>query len=267
MKVSEILTKIKALFDAAPPVAPADTTATGSTVTYKTVDGADVIVTLTDPTKNVEPAVGDKVTVAGAPAAEGDVTLEDGTVISVDATGAITQIQEPGEPVTTDLNKDKPAPTPAPAPAPAPVQMATHDLDTPEKVMALYNSFNTKFAAGTPEERIANLELVAKALMESCFGWQIREAQQKAATDQAIAIYKNDLATAQAAVTAANVKMAAQDKIVRELFAAVELMAEVPTAEPKTVSPAKTEAIARNKAKEDRFAAITASIQKVKVAY
>ena len=94
------------------------------------------------------------------PAPAGEHELIDGLTITVDETGAITEVE---------------APEPAPA---APV------TDEDMKKAA------EKFAVGTPEQRLANLEIIAKALMESAFGWRIKEAEEKANIDAAIQVYK-----------------------------------------------------------------------------
>ena len=131
---------------------------------------------------------------------------------------------------------------------------------TKEGMAALFAAF----AVGTPEDRIANLELVCKALMEYNFGWQIREAQQKATTDQAINIYKQDLATAQAEVTAAKTAMAKQETQLKALFELVQVMAEIPSADPKTLTGARKEVFEKNNTKEQRMEKIAAALTAMK---
>lgn len=104
--------------------------------------------------------VGGSVTINGVAAAAGDYVLEDGSTITVDASGVITAVKPKEEPVD--------------------------DLTTTEGMRKAYNKFET----GTPEERIANLETLCKALMEYSFGWQLREAAAKQTTDEAIRVYK-----------------------------------------------------------------------------
>lgn len=114
MTAKEILAKVMARFDTAvpaAPTAPADTTAPGSTQVYKLLDGTEVTIAIKDPAANAEPSAGDMVTIAGAPAPQGVLTLEDGSTITVDATGAIVEFGGPGDPVTTDLTQAPAAPS------------------------------------------------------------------------------------------------------------------------------------------------------------
>lgn len=108
---------------------------------------------------------------------------------------------------------------------------------------AAYENMLNGFATGTPEERIANLETVCKALMEYTFGWKIQEAQRKATEDAAIAIYNNDL-------NAVQTMAAKHEKILPEMFALVEAIAEVPTTNPKTLEGNKKERFDRTNKRE-----------------
>lgn len=143
--------------------------------------------------------VGGDVMVSGVASGDATYELADGRKIVVDESGKIVEIKE----------KE------------VPVQMSAEDLDTPEKLMEA----TQKFATGTPEERMANLEVVCKALMEYCFGWQIREAQNKALTEQAINTYKSNFEAAQA-------KIEKQDGVIKEMLALCEEMAQAPQADP-----------------------------------
>ncbi len=139
--------------------------------------------------------VGGAATKDGAPAPAGDYEFEDKSKITVDAAGLITVV------------------TPAP--------VAADDMSTPEGMRKAYD----RFATGTAEERLANLEVLCKALMEYSFGWQLREAAAKQTTDAAIAVYKN--------LTDSTGKVVEQQaKMMKEMF---ELMTEIvgaPTDEP-----------------------------------
>ena len=145
-------------------------TADGSLTTDATVTEKEY--TLMDGTTKImisELVVGGVVTIDTKPASEGDYTLEDGTTIKVDAKGIISEITPKAEATdTAAAKKDEPV--------------------TPESLQKMAAAF----AAGTPEERITNLELLCKAMMEYCFGWQLREAASKAITDQAIATYQSN---------------------------------------------------------------------------
>ena len=117
--------------------------------------------------------VGGMATIAGNPAPAADYEAKDGQIIKVGEGGVISEII--------------PAPVMDPAEVPA-------VMDAPPAVpytMEQIQTMSAQFATGTPEERITNIESICRALMESCFGWQLREAQTKAVTDQAIAVYKN----------------------------------------------------------------------------
>lgn len=97
-------------------------------------------------------------------APEGPHELTDGTIVTVDPDGIITAI----EPKKEELA----------------------EIKTPEEMKAVAS----KFATGSPEDRIANLELLCKALMEAVFGWEIRQSEQKAIVEEAIANYKLNFA-------------------------------------------------------------------------
>jgi hypothetical protein len=158
---------------------------------YKLTDGAIISVDKLE--------VGGAVTKDSLPAAAGEYELEDKSKITVDAAGLITAI------------------TPAPAAAAPP---ATEDMTTPEGMKKAYD----KFAVGTPEERLNNLETLCKALMEYSFGWQLREAQAKQTTDQAIKVYKElQDSTAQTVATTTET-VNKQAALMKEMFA---LMTEV----------------------------------------
>lgn len=144
----------------------------------------------------------------GNAVADGDYTLEDGTMITC-AEGKITAVKAP-EVVTTE---------------------AKNDAD-------IMKAASEKFGTGTPEERIANLETCVKPVMEYCFGWQIREAENKAATEKAIEVYTTQM-NAQSKELA-EVKEA--NKKLTEAFAAilpiVQELANSPAVEP--TGPMKT---------------------------
>lgn len=108
--------------------------------------------------------VGGLVTTAGAPVADGDYTLQDGTKLTV-AAGAITVVT-PSTPIAQPL--------------------APEDMSTPAAMMAFIEKFDDPANAASPN----NLKIVLKALMQYCFGWEIKQAQEKAERDQAILIYQ-----------------------------------------------------------------------------
>lgn len=96
-KAKQIFSDIKALFNPAAPAAPAVPAvpvAASGPVSYTTKEGVEISVTQAGD----KVAPGDMVTVSGAPAPAGDHTLEDGTVLSVDAGGVVTAVVEPAAP-------------------------------------------------------------------------------------------------------------------------------------------------------------------------
>lgn len=170
--------------------------------------------------------VGAAVTINGAMAPAGTYVFDDGSSITVDETGNITAI------------------------TPAPVAAAT-DLSTPELMRAACE----KFATGTPDERLANLEIIAKALMEYSFGWQIKEAADKAARDAAIATYQQKLSAAEA-------EAEKQKEINKQVLNLVEELAKNPSADPpaaKTVS-----SFSKVEPKNKALAGFAAAAQKIK---
>jgi hypothetical protein len=115
MNAKEMLLKIKGLFEA-PIVAPtpieAPVTAAVAPIPtpFKLQDGTDIMIGIDDPTVSMLPDAGDAVTIAGAPAPAGDYTLDDGTMLTVDATGVITLAVMP-QPVTQPAFVEPPAKT------------------------------------------------------------------------------------------------------------------------------------------------------------
>ncbi len=241
MNAREILNKVKAAFLGEPAPATEPVTLEPTAKVYKLQDGTEI--TVSQASEVV--AAGDSVTVGALPA-EGVYLLEDGSSLVVDATGVITEVK-PIEPVTTVLET-----TPAPAPVITPLQ-ASEFPQTQDQLLAIFSAF----AIGTPEERIANLEKVAKALMENCFGWQLREAEQKIATDQAISIYKQGLVTAEA-------RMAKQDEVIKGLFELAEKLIEEPTADPVTLTGNKKDQFERANKKEQRLQKIADALKTTK---
>ncbi len=154
--------------------------------------------------------VGAAVTIGGNMAPAATYVLADGRSIVVDETGNITEIKEKETEVSMSKQEF----------------MEAHSfgkLETQEDYAAAIE----KFADGTPEDRITNLEIICKALMEYSFGWQIREAQNKATTEAAIATYQQKLAKAE-------MNAAKQKEINTHVLKLVEELAKNPTADPPT---------------------------------
>lgn len=258
MTPKELLAKVKAVFaDPAAPtseVAPTDTGATGTVYTLQ--DGSQISIVQAGDL----PAVGDMVSVAGVPAPAGVLTLQDGSMITCDATGAITAYTPAGGPITTDVPAASAAAPPAAA---APATTAPAKAATPVTPAQMADMMN-KFATGTPEERLTNIELICKALMQSEFGWQILEQQRLADTNAAIAIYKNNLTAATAKFEAQDAVIKKQDGQLRGLFELVEKIVELPTANPVTLTGNKKEKFEKSQAKEDKFQAIADALKEIR---
>lgn len=138
----------------------------------------------------------------GQPAPAGTYALEDGSSITVDATGAITAV------------------TPKAA-----VAATAPDMSTPAGMLAAYD----KFASGTIDA--VGTATILKALMEYCFGWQLREAAAKKVTEDAMAVYQNTLNSTASQLPAVVAQNKAQGAMLKQMF---ELMTEVlgmPTAD------------------------------------
>lgn len=111
-------------------------------------------------------AVGGIVTISGAPAPDAEYTLADGSVVTT-AGGIITVI------------------VPKVVAAVEPEEMKT-----PEQMQAALQ----KFADGVVDPNMQKITTILKAVFENVFGWQLREAQEKATRDQAIAAYQQGFA-------------------------------------------------------------------------
>lgn len=147
---------------AVPPV-PA---APAAPVDYTLLDGSKVSCTSL--------AVGGDVLVNGVPAPAGTYVFSDNSSIVVDDNGKISQL--------------------IPAPVVGP-EDTIEDMATPQQMMAAMQ----KFVAGTPD--INSLTLMVKALMNYCFGYDIRRAQEQADSAAAIAAYQSTVAPALADMT------------------------------------------------------------------
>lgn len=258
MTAKEILLKIKAAFDGTatapvPPVVPAAPAAlaTPTAKAYKLQDGVtDIVINQAGET----PAVGDTVMISGAPAPANTYTLQDGATIIVDAGGVITTYTAMAAP-------------PPPPPAPAPAQPITLSAEEFAAMVA-------KFAVGSTEERMGNMEVMLKALMECNFGYEIRKGQEAAA----IEAYKESLAPLQTSLEAATAQMqsafekaeAQQEEInkhkqtIKDLFELVELLVQEPNADPVTLTGAKKEKFDKMTARDERLAKIADAVKKQK---
>jgi len=148
----EAIERIKKLVSFADTAAAGDTSVAGDLKEY-TTNGAVKL-------KIDKLEVGGKVYLEdGVTLVDKDVTLSDGTVLAIGTDGVITAITVP---VKEEAVPDK----------------------------AEVEAIAAKFAEGTPEERIANLETMSQAMMRYCFGWKIEEQTRKAIEEQAIAVFE-----------------------------------------------------------------------------
>lgn len=141
MTAKERLQQIKALFLGEVPAIPATPAAPVVPVaamakSYKLYDGTEISVAQAGDM----PAIGDAVTINGAPPAPGEYKLEDQSVLVVDAAGLIVEIK-PAAPVTTDLSQTIEPAVPVVVAPQVPVQAS---------------EVNEKFAAA--EAKVSSLE-------------------------------------------------------------------------------------------------------------
>lgn len=167
--------------------------------------------------------VGGVATIAGVPATVGDYEAADGSIIKIGEGGIITEIVA----APTDMIPPPDANMQQPQVPVTPV--------TPAQLQSMVE----KFAEGTPEERIAKIETVCRALMEYSFGWELREQQAKAVKDAAIATYKSgfesqktELETLKADFAKATSFNTELKENFKALFGIVEEMAKLPSGDP-----------------------------------
>lgn len=268
MNAKSILDKIKAAFAGETAPAPAAKVM----FSYSVDNGGPVFVDCTDDgiagIDQNDKVYTDKEMTAAYPDGTYNITgtqygfsVADGVVTSVtDAAGTGS-----GNPLEMQAPPALPAAIVPPVPITPPAQMGTYEavknaFASATQIEDLSKIFEA-FATGTPEERITKLETVCRALMESSFGWQIREAQQKGATDAAIEIYKKDLTTAQTAVATASVQLAKHEETIKGMFELCEALVKEPTTDPRTLTENQRDGFAARKeaslqAKADALSAI-----------
>lgn len=273
MTAKEIFLKIKAAFDLppapptpAPPAPPAGTAAMTS-CSYNVDGGTPVYVNIADdgiPDIDTGDAVySDAAMTVPYPDGAYNVT---GTTFGFTVTAGVVSVVNdpantgPGAPIEGAMAKP-PAP-PAPAPAPAPVAAAVPITQAQMEIMF------AKFASGSVDERISNLETMCKALMECNYGYQIREASE----DAAVQAYKDSVASqvsslmaaSQAAIDEQKAINTKQQETITGLFELCEKLAEIPTAEPVTLTGNKKEKFDRTEKREQKFETIAAAIKDMK---
>lgn len=205
MEANEILLKVKEFFNEL--VNPTPIQNEVMPIEVETKDGVKITVDKLE--------VGGVAMVDGVPAPIGEHTLTDGTVIMVTDNGVIAEIKPKVEEVAP-IVEDK-----------------TVDMNAK---FAAYE----KFGVGTAEERLANLELIAKALFNNVFGWQLREAQEKNMLETAKTVYAQ--LSKQEMPDNINEKFAQQqliiekqNKVISELIKLSEELAKQPVSEPDPV--------------------------------
>lgn len=276
MDVKEIFKKIKAAFDApippappapAPPAPPAGTAAMTS-CSYNIDGGTPVYVNIADdgiPDIDMGDAVFSDAAMT-VPYPDGTYkvtgtafgfTVAAGTVSAVDdATNA-----GPGTPIEGAMAKPPAPPAPAPA-APAPVAAAVPITQAQMEIMF------AKFATGTADERITNLEIMCKALMECNYGCQIREASEDAAVqaykDSVASMVAGLMASSQTAIDEQKAINTKQQETITGLFELCEKLAEIPTTEPLTLTGNKKEKFDRTEKREQKYETIAAAIKEMK---
>jgi hypothetical protein len=161
----------------------------------------------------------------GNAVADGDYTLDSGTVISC-VGGMITKVVE-----------------------------AATTTDTGEEAM---KSAAGKFATGTPEERIANLETVVKALMEYCFGWQMQEANNK----KAIEVYQTSIAAQKEEMGGIKESIKNTQEAFKQILPVIEELANEPVT--KSTETSRTNFSSTKQGEDNRIQKIADAIQNFK---
>lgn len=259
-KAKGILAKIKALFDGTPPpvVAPAPAAAPPAGAAVVTpcsynIDGSVPI--FVDISADGIPGIdlSDKVYTDAAltiPYADGTYNVT-GTQFGFTVAGGIVSAVNDlagtgaGTPVTAAA-----APPPPPPAAATPITQAQME------------SMAAKFGTGTSEDRLSNIEIMLKALMEDRFGWEI----QKQGQAEAINSYRETIQTLQAeSQKISDLKLddriKKQDETIKGLFDLAEALIGEPTAPPVTLNGNKKEKFDRLQKKDEKFEGILAGIK------
>jgi len=155
MTAKEALEKIKGLFaEAFAPAPPAqDPPPAPAPIVVTTADGKVLTVDVM--------AVGGIVTIDGAPAPDGEYKLDNGNSIQV-VSGVIAELSSPVEDTIPE------------------------EMKSTQQMMAALS----KFAEPSATPDLNKMATILKACFENVFGWQLREAQEKATRDAAIQAYQ-----------------------------------------------------------------------------
>lgn len=180
-----------------------------------------------------------------------DHTLEDGTVLSVSSleVGGEVKIGETTAPAGTYKISEAKSIVVDEAGLITEVIEIEAPLDSPEEMVK-------KFATGTPEERITNLETICKALMERCLGYEMKEAAVKTYVDEAIKAYPSLFEEVKK-------KLEKHETILPQIFDLVEEMTKEPAGDP----PANTKkdlGFSKVENKKDKLSKYADAAQKLK---
>lgn len=311
MTAKEILLGMKKLagFDAPappaqPPVNPAPTT--GTTISSYNVDGGGAIFVDNSDDGVADIDSGDKVysdPAATVPYPDGTYTVTGTQFGFTVAGGSVSVVNDPagtgpGAPVTDPGAMAAPVTTAIPAPptmeqriaaieamlgklipgtAPAAMSIQTDVVAlTPDTIAEMY----AKFGTGNSNDRLANLEIMVKALMECNFGYQIRQGQEAEAVQaykESIAGQVSDLLAStqkfdahiaaienqKTKITEQDEKIKKQDEVIKGLFELAEKLVQEPNDTPRTLNGTKKEKFNRA-ASVDKYAGVLAGLKEAK---
>lgn len=238
--------------DEAPPADPANPPAPKTvTVGYNLDGGSAVYVSKEEGKEGI--AQGDKVFSDEAmttPLADGSYKSAENDFSFTVSAGIVSEVKDDaGMGIGTPIQKAAPATDPAASTDPAPPMFNAEDLKTPEQMLAAFE----KFEGGAPD--INTLAVMVKALMGNVFGWQIAEAANKAASQQAIAAYQQGFEKQEQTI-------AKQDLIIRELFAVVEQLATTSTEDP--IEPPKSAKAEKFEKRSERLEKLAENFKNLK---
>lgn len=226
-----------------PAVAPLPIAAPATLTTdYTTKDGVALSIDML--------AIGGVVIMNAAPAPLGDYELQDGTKLTVGDGGVITMVTPPVAAVAAPA-----AQAAAPVIPPA--------VQTPQQQMDAIKAAIGKFATGSDADRVGNLEVISKALMEYCFGWDMRKQAEDANKAEAIEVYKTTLQNYQTQLDLATQKLKNQGETIKGIFEIVEKIASMSAGDP--VGDPKNNFVSQLVAgRKERLEELATSMEKLK---
>lgn len=243
------LAAIKAFFTGepvvvTPVVAPVEQAATSGSLSLTLQDGTAIVVNTVDPAATT-PSVNDSVLINGVAATAGTWTLADGTMITTDVTSMITAVTPFVAPVT-------PAPVTIDATAtPAPV--VKFSAETAPISKEDFAKIAEAFATGTPDEQLANLWIITRALMNYAFGYEMQKQQ----TADAINVYKNEIASV-------TTMMGKHNETIPMVLDLVEEIVKLPINDPATLEGNQKDKFTKRNKREQMLEGIAAGIKSLK---